>query len=188
MPSNVTRIARAIKPEDSNRHPQIIYYQAGLGTSWNLTDQLLGGGTGAGIAENIREAYGFLVNNYLDGDSIYLLGFSRGAFTARSVGGLIGNFGLLQKDKDGMRYFYAFFHDWENIGVKGYETQLKKLRSDFDITATAEQPELYMAQYKEKLEQVCTPYPFQDKPNCMTARACKTRRQDRRYWCLGYSG
>jgi len=154
VPSNVTRIGRAIKPEDDDLHPQIVYYQAGLGTSWNQIDHLVGGGTGAGIAENIREAYGFLVNNYLPGDFIYLIGFSRGAFTARSVGGLLGNFGLLQKDKDGMQFFYDFFNDWENVGVKGYETQLTKSYPEFEIGATAENAVQYMTQYKKKLVDV----------------------------------
>lgn len=45
-PSNVTRIARAIKNEDQHASPQIVYYQAGVGTGLGLRDQLLGGGTG----------------------------------------------------------------------------------------------------------------------------------------------
>lgn len=113
-PSNVTRISRAIKPEDSEHHAQIVYYQAGIGTGLGLRDRLLGGGTGLGLSEHIREAYYFLANNYSPGDSIFLIGFSRGSFTARSLGGLIGNLGLL--NKTGLPFFYEIFLDWENAG------------------------------------------------------------------------
>jgi len=67
-----------------------------------------------GLSEHIREAYYFLANNYSPGDSIFLIGFSRGSFTARSIGGLIGNLGLL--NKKGLPYFYEIFLDWENAG------------------------------------------------------------------------
>jgi len=55
------------------------------------------GATGEGLAENVREAYSFLSTNYAPGDEIFLIGFSRGAYTARAVGGLIGQVGLLTK-------------------------------------------------------------------------------------------
>jgi uncharacterized protein (DUF2235 family) len=84
--------------EDKGHHPQIVYYQSGVGNGSTFLERLVGGGTGEGIGEHIREAYGFLSNNYTPGDSIFLLGFSRGAFTARSIGGLIGGIGLLEKE------------------------------------------------------------------------------------------
>ena len=72
--------------------------------------RVAGGLTGEGIKENIREAYSFLSTNFMDGDEIFLLGFSRGAFTARSVGGLIGDLGLLTKA--GLPYFGEIFEDY----------------------------------------------------------------------------
>ncbi|KAI7372476.1 hypothetical protein KC336_g20635, partial [Hortaea werneckii] len=51
-PTNVTRIVRAIASEDKGHHPQIVYYQAGVGTGIGLYNQLIGGGTGLGLAEN----------------------------------------------------------------------------------------------------------------------------------------
>lgn len=123
-PSNVTRIARAIKDQDDGHHQQIVYYQAGIGTGIGLYDHLVGGGTGAGLSENIREAYMFLASNYSEHkktfthdsmhDSIFLLGFSRGAFTARSLGGFIGALGILKKRA--IPHFYEIFQDWENAG------------------------------------------------------------------------
>lgn len=112
VPSNVTRICRALRPVSSDGHAQIIYYQAGVGTEENWFDQIYGGGTGAGLSENIREAYAFLATNYLLGDEIFLIGFSRGAFTARSIAAMISNVGLLTVE--GMVEFYAIFKDWEH--------------------------------------------------------------------------
>lgn len=96
--TNVTRISRAIRSTDSQGRQQIVYYQAGVGSEGNLIERLVGGALGVGLAANIREAYSFLANNYVTGDGIYLIGFSRGAFTARSIGGLIGDLGLLTTD------------------------------------------------------------------------------------------
>lgn len=112
-PSNVTRIVRAILPETTDTSiPQIVYYQAGIGTEGTWWDHVYGGGTGAGLSENIREAYGFLAKNYMEDDEIFLIGFSRGAFTARSIGAMIASVGLLTQK--GMEQFYPIFSDWEN--------------------------------------------------------------------------
>lgn len=114
----MTRICRAILPESENGIQQIVYYQAGVGTENNLFDHVVGGGTGAGLSEHIREGYGFLANNYQAGDEIFLIGFSRGAFTARSIAGLISSIGLLTKR--GLTHFYEIFKDWENQITPNY--------------------------------------------------------------------
>ncbi|KAL8786866.1 MAG: hypothetical protein Q9195_008023 [Heterodermia aff. obscurata] len=99
---------------------QIIYYQAGVGTESTFWNHIVGGGTGAGISENIREAYAFLATNYDVGDEIYLIGFSRGAFTARSIAGFLNCIGLLTMA--GMEDFYSIFKDWENQDKKHYRS------------------------------------------------------------------
>lgn len=93
--TNVVRIARAIRADAAV--PQIVYYHSGVGTGGDLFDKFGGGALGLGLSRNVRDAYAFLANNYCDGDEISLFGFSRGAYTARSVGGLIGWAGLLHK-------------------------------------------------------------------------------------------
>ena len=95
-PTNVLKLARAIRPLDAAGTSQILFYHPGVGTG-NALDRLLGGALGVGLSENIRTAYGFLTDNYQDRDEIFLFGFSRGAFTVRSLGGLIGLVGLLRK-------------------------------------------------------------------------------------------
>lgn len=117
----MTRICRAIRQESNDGVPQVIYYQAGVGTEESWWDHIYGGGTGAGLSENIREAYSFLAMNYLPGDQIFLLGFSRGAFTARSIGAMISCVGLLTPK--GMADFYEVFDDWENQGKTGFKTR-----------------------------------------------------------------
>ncbi|KAI9833971.1 MAG: hypothetical protein M1826_005876 [Phylliscum demangeonii] len=118
-PSNVTRISRAIKTvSETDNIPQIVYYQAGVGTDPTMYGKLVGGGTGLGLSEHCREAYAFLADNYNAGDHVILIGFSRGAFTARSVAGMIGSVGLLTKA--GLDYFYEVFKDYKNRGNSRY--------------------------------------------------------------------
>jgi hypothetical protein len=73
-----------------------VYYHSGVGTS-DALDRLVGGAVGLGLSRNVRDAYAFLAANYCEGDEIFLFGFSRGAYTARSVAGLIGWVGLIHK-------------------------------------------------------------------------------------------
>jgi uncharacterized protein (DUF2235 family) len=97
--TNVVRIARATKPIDGRASPaipQIVYYHSGVGTS-DALDRVMGGAVGLGLSRNVRDAYAFLAANYCKGDEILLLGFSRGAYTARSVAGMIGWVGLIHK-------------------------------------------------------------------------------------------
>lgn len=109
-PSNVARIGWAINDADQEGKPQVVYYQAGVGSQGGPLMRVAGGLTGSGIEDNIREAYSFLATNYLDKDEIFLIGFSRGAYTARSVGGIVGGLGLLTKS--GLPYFAEIFEDY----------------------------------------------------------------------------
>lgn len=129
-PSNVTRLCRALKSRASGDVEQIVYYQGGLGSQANVYSFVVGGYLGEGIDAAIREAYGFLANNYEEGDEIFLLGFSRGAFTARSVGGLIASIGLLTKV--GMESFYPIFMDWEHQNNPSYKPGYKTADWGFD--------------------------------------------------------
>ncbi|NJN30847.1 MAG: DUF2235 domain-containing protein [Synechococcales cyanobacterium RM1_1_8] len=94
-PTHVFRLAQAIPAEDAQGMPQVVRYGRGLGTGEGL-DRLLGGAIAAGIDQEIQDAYLFLSMNYQAGDEIYLFGFSRGAYTVRSLAGLIYTAGLLQ--------------------------------------------------------------------------------------------
>ncbi|MEW6495923.1 MAG: DUF2235 domain-containing protein [Cyanobacteriota bacterium] len=93
-PSNVVKLAQAVKPLASDGIPQIVFYDEGIGTE---SHKLLGGATGLGIDQSIKHAYRFLSLNYVPGDEIYLFGFSRGAYTVRSLAGMIYCSGLLDR-------------------------------------------------------------------------------------------
>lgn len=119
-PSNVTRFSRALKPYAVVRDPttgnteeveQIVYYQKGVGTG--ALDSVLGGAAGLGVSANVRSAYAFLAHNYDAGDQIFFVGFSRGAYTARAVAGLVCAHGLLTKR--GMDSFGDLYRLWYRL-------------------------------------------------------------------------
>lgn len=77
---------------------QVVFYDAGLGTDIGATafiaplrfvQKMLGSVAGDGIKRNIADCYEFILNHYKDGDRIFLFGFSRGAYTVRSVANLL---------------------------------------------------------------------------------------------------
>jgi len=94
VPTNVLRLARAIKPVGTDGVPQQVFYDWGVGS---YGDKLIGGVTGRGLHKNIKDDYRYIVQNYANGDEIWLFGFSRGAYTVRSLCGLINNCGILKR-------------------------------------------------------------------------------------------
>ena len=119
-PTNIVKMVRAISPEDANHVAQIVFYHSGVGTG-NIFDRFIGGTMGVGLAKNVQSAYEFLSANYVDGDRIYLFGFSRGAYTARSLAGLIGQVGgLLQKaNMDLFPFVFDIYRDPKNRAALG---------------------------------------------------------------------
>ncbi|KAI4647944.1 hypothetical protein J4E93_004355 [Alternaria ventricosa] len=102
IPSNVARLCRLIarvgtdRDDASKKFHQIVYYDSGIGTgNLSTSERRRQGGTGAGLAENVIEAYNFIVQNYEPGDEIFCFGFSRGAYTARAVAGLVSDIGVI---------------------------------------------------------------------------------------------
>ena len=98
--TNVVKMAVRVAKRDAAGNPQIVYYDQGVGTG-NLVDRVVGGVVGEGLEENIHDAYRFVVGNYEPGDELYFFGFSRGAFTARSILGMIRKCGILTRRSAG---------------------------------------------------------------------------------------
>jgi Uncharacterized alpha/beta hydrolase domain (DUF2235) len=101
IPSNVTRLCRYIartgKDDDGKIWQQLVYYDSGVGTgSLNTFEKQRQGAIGDGLAVNVIEAYNFIVLNYSPGDEIFCFGFSRGAYTARAVAGLVADIGVMK--------------------------------------------------------------------------------------------
>lgn len=97
--TNVEKIARTVQsdPAAASGVHQFVYYVSGVGASSYKADKLLGGAFGFGLFHNVIASYRFLAQNYEPGDEIFIIGFSRGAYTARSVAGMVGRVGLLTK-------------------------------------------------------------------------------------------
>ncbi|MEM1287727.1 MAG: DUF2235 domain-containing protein [Pseudomonadota bacterium] len=104
-PTNVVRLAQALRPVDPLGIVQVPLYIEGVGMGKGVTrtarfyDKILGGATGAGLSQNIADAYRHLVFLYEPGDEVFIFGFSRGAYTARSLTGLIRSTGIVQRDR-----------------------------------------------------------------------------------------
>lgn len=106
--TNVVKLFQIIK-KDPNK--QIAYYDPGVGTfsargaltkPLKFLTKLMGLAFGYGITRNIEDAYEYLMDKYEKGDYVYLFGFSRGAFTARALAGMLHKCGLLEKGSNNL--------------------------------------------------------------------------------------
>ena len=101
--TNVAKLAEAVLPLAPDGVPQIVCHLDGVGSGRGTgrlaraLDRALGGALGLGLEATLVEAYRFLVLTYAPGDDIQLFGFSRGAYTARSLAGLIRACGILER-------------------------------------------------------------------------------------------
>lgn len=103
--TNVTRLYDIAVKDDQ----QLVYYDPGVGTMGarsaitgvgKTLTRVAGMVIGYGIKENIEEAYRFLMDHYRPGDQVFLIGFSRGAYTARALAGMLRTVGLLRPGAD----------------------------------------------------------------------------------------
>lgn len=104
--SNVCRFYRSLAPVGPDGVRQQGWYNEGVGT--HGLNHLLGGAFGVGLDRHILDGYRYLVENYEDGDEVFVLGFSRGAYTARSMVGMIRNCGLVGKEFAEMKVLVAY--------------------------------------------------------------------------------
>lgn len=91
-----TNVYRLFNMIEDRTDRQVAFYDRGLGTGFR---KLSGNAFGLGISKNIQDCYQFIFENYKVGDKIYLFGFSRGAFTVRSLSGFLHHFGILPKSR-----------------------------------------------------------------------------------------
>jgi len=87
------------KTKSGSKIPQLIYYDDGVAAHDEGLQRFINGAFGGGLERNIYEAYRFLVFNYQRGDEVCLFGFSRGAYTVRSLAGMIERVGLAKKSR-----------------------------------------------------------------------------------------
>lgn len=100
--SNVVKMARAVLPRDANGVAQISLYEEGIGNNGGWLQRRIAGTLGLGADERIKTAYRFISQNFEPGDELYIFGYSRGAFQARSLVGFICLCGVLRPTSLGM--------------------------------------------------------------------------------------
>ena len=119
-PTNVAKLFNCVSDRTSDGGEQIKYYHPGVGTNGGWWERAIGGGTGNGLDMNIMSAYRKLSDTYEANDAIYLFGFSRGAYTVRSLCGALARCGLLDlrglKESEAWSRVQTVFH-------KGYRRQ-----------------------------------------------------------------
>jgi uncharacterized protein (DUF2235 family) len=98
--TNVERLRRLLAVRDTAGIEQLVNYIPGVGVTPGLL-HLIGGAFGYGLAGNVLDGYRWLCETWQPGDDLYLFGFSRGAYTARSLAGMICKCGLLKRQADG---------------------------------------------------------------------------------------
>jgi len=126
-PTNVAKLFTYIQKDDVN---QVACYEPGLGTE---PLGLLGKAFGVGISRNIQESYKFIVEQYTSGDHIYLFGYSRGAYTVRSLSGFINMFGLLSDPQDELvEEAYNIYRKGVNPQIMGIERTLQRRKEKAD--------------------------------------------------------
>jgi uncharacterized protein (DUF2235 family) len=87
---------------------QVGFYDDGVGANGDIIEKLVGGAFGAGLYQKVKDGYTQVAHLYEQDDSIFLFGFSRGAYTARSIAGMIAICGLPTKDFDNAMVETAF--------------------------------------------------------------------------------
>ncbi|ELR10549.1 hypothetical protein VC83_00200 [Pseudogymnoascus destructans] len=119
--SNVVNFVACLKKDDPN---QLTYYQSGIGTYDGRgvksgISAAIDMAVGSGLGTHVKDAYRFIMENYIEGDKICLLGFSRGAYTVRCLTGMLHKVGLLPKQNSAQVAFaYRFYR---NDTAKGWK-------------------------------------------------------------------
>jgi len=123
--TNVLKIFEVIAKRDGDIL-QIKHYDNGVGVIGTAVTRAVNGALGVGLSDNIINAYKFIVWNYEPGDELYLFGFSRGAYTVRSLAGMIRRCGILKKqDLCLIKETYDFYRD---RSVENHPGEIKSIK------------------------------------------------------------
>ncbi len=125
--TNVVRFYEMVSKTTDQGREQVKWYNQGVGTEW--LNRVRGGAFGLGLDKHIIDGYSKLIETYEEGDDIYLVGFSRGAYTARSLVGLVRNSGLLRTpDKVLMDRAYELYRSRSEVDSE-YAMAFRKANS-----------------------------------------------------------
>ncbi len=135
-PTNVRRLHNALAGQDKDGNDQVRYYHPGVGTG-NVLDKAFGGALGIGLSANIQGAYHWLAGTFQPGDRISLFGFSRGAYTVRSLGGMIGTCGIVDFGDCGPDESWALV---ESLYDQCYREQDQAMLAELDFRCHPNDP------------------------------------------------
>ncbi|MBL4810789.1 MAG: DUF2235 domain-containing protein [Rhodobacteraceae bacterium] len=136
-PTNVVRLAQAVRLTAQDGVSQQVFYVMGVGTgrgsslAARMLDRFTGGALGWGLIENIEDAYRALAFCYEPGDEIYITGFSRGAYTARSLAGLIRSCGIPPRENLARIGEAVARYRSRQAGTRPYDVESYRFRAEF---------------------------------------------------------
>jgi uncharacterized protein (DUF2235 family) len=134
--TNVVKMADALSHVSDDGIKQLLYYDTGIGSEGNWLEKLFDGATGTGISDKILQAYRFIIKNYEQGDELFFFGFSRGAFTVRSLSGLIRNSGILKvENSDQIPKAYKIYRS-RKFDLQPREIEATLFRKTFAVEET----------------------------------------------------
>jgi uncharacterized protein (DUF2235 family) len=120
-------------PRSAGGAPQQVRYIEGVGTGTGRFDRLRGGLLGTGLDDDIREGYQFIAAHHgSDDDRIHLIGYSRGAFAARSLAGMITKCGIVPESDLSAKAVFARYRDTRTPGLRELQTGEKPARTAED--------------------------------------------------------
>ncbi|KAJ7696263.1 hypothetical protein B0H17DRAFT_929744, partial [Mycena rosella] len=131
--SNVTRLCRIVADVDYTENgkeiEQMTFYQVRGSSLFSCTRaQPSAGAFGVGLNENVCEAYVWLCLNWIPGDEIFIFGFSRGAFTARALSGLVLHLGII--DRSNLGAFHSIYDAYTKREQEGHEQTWARMREE----------------------------------------------------------
>lgn len=143
---------------------QIAFYDDGVGSQQNKVMKIIGGAFGYGLKRNIRDLYKSLCRAYRPGDDIYIFGFSRGAYTARVLAGLILSCGILRHNawrtdddldelsKQAYKNFRSHFKLGTTTGRKAYVARRKVTKEVLELERASKEESKSFKQKIQELE------------------------------------
>ena len=149
--SNIWRLYTAL---DLKSPDQVAVYIQGVGTSGFRPFAIIDATTGIGVPSNVRKLYRFLCWNWRPGVEIYMFGFSRGAFTIRTLIGLIASQGLVPTEIDGAQLSRAEMRRNAKAAWRAYRAEKVTWRNSFPtILITRAIRDATLAIYRRLLRQ-----------------------------------
>lgn len=128
-PTNVAEVHKAVAATGGGMRQQKHYVEGVGNKPWS---RFTGGAFGAGLSDNVLDAYRFVVRNYEPGDELFFFGFSRGAYTARSTVGLIRNCGvLLGRNEERIGDAYRMYRDRDRAATGPDSSAARAFRAKF---------------------------------------------------------